>query len=344
MAVLATCVALTTACGDDDDGAAPAAAVTTTTTTTTGGTTEGTSAPSAAPDAAAVAFPVTVEHLYGSTTIDARPRRIATLGLQWTDVLLALGEQPLAYAADPLAGPEGIYPWQQGQLDGATALAVTSADDLPYEQLAGLDPDLILVTFLADDQGIFDRLSGIAPTIGLLGDRQVDRWQDMVEVAGRVLAEPAKAAKAVAAVDESMADAAASYPGLRDKSFALANYVPGDSIYVVADEQDGASVFFQELGMRLDPDVLAAADGVSGRANISLEQVGLLDGDLLVIFSNGADPSTLVGYDQLGAVTSGASAELDYAAVVGLNTPSPLSVPYSLEIVRPQLAAAAAAA
>ena len=88
-------------------------------------------------------------------------------------------------------------------------------------------------------------------------------------------------------------------PGLEDKTFALANFVPGDSIYVVADQEDGSSVFFQPLGMELDPDVLAAADGVSGRANISLEQVDLLDGDLLVLFSNDADPSTLVGYDQL---------------------------------------------
>ena len=343
MAVVATCVVLTTACGGDDDGADARHPHATATPTPTATASDGSSAPSAAPDAAAVAYPVTIEHAYGSTTIDARPRRIATLGLQWADVLLALGEHPLAYAADPLAGPDGIYPWQQGQLDGATALAVTSADDLPYEQLAALDPDLILVTFLAEDQTVYDRLSGIAPTIGLLGARQVDRWQDMIEVAGRVLDEPAEAAQVVADVDATMAAAAASYPGLRDKTFALANYVPGDSIYVVADEDDGSNVFFQELGMRLDPDVLAAADGVSGRANISFEQVGLLDGDLLVIFSNGAAPSTLVGYDQLGAVTAGASAELDYAAVVGLNTPTPLSVPYSLEIVRPQLERAGAA-
>jgi iron complex transport system substrate-binding protein len=288
------------------------------------------------------AYPVTVEHSFGSTTIDARPTRIATIGLQWTDVVLALGETPLAYAADPMAGRGETYPWQHGRLDGTTAVAISPAGDIPYEELAALDPDLILVTFLATDQAVYDHLNDIAPTVGPLGERQVDRWQDMIEVAGRVLGEPQRAAEVVDEVDATMAEAAASYPGLQGKTFALANYIPGDSIYVVADEEDGSSVFFQELGMRLDPDVLAAADGVSGRANISLEQVALLDGDLLVIFSNDADPSTLVGYDQLAAVTSGASAELDYAAVVGLNTPTPLSIPYSLDIVRPQLEAAAA--
>jgi iron complex transport system substrate-binding protein len=43
----------------------------------------------------------------------------------------------------------------------------------------------------------------------------------------------------------------------------------------------------------------------------------------------------------LPAVVDGAVAEVEYAPVVGLNTPSPLSIPYSLETVRPALEAAA---
>ena len=343
LAAVTACLLLTTvACGDDDGGAENAATTAAVASTTTDGAAPAASDPEVTGTASAAAYPITVEHAFGSTAIDARPTRIATIGLQWTDVLLALGDPPLVYVADPLAGPGDIYPWQRGRLDGAIALAVSAAGDIPYEQLAALDPDLILVTFLATDQAVYDRLNAIAPTIGPLGERQVDRWQDMIEVAGRILGEPARATDVVSEVDAVMAEAAAAYPGLEDKTFALANFVPGDSIYVVADEEDGSSVFFQALGMQLDPDVLAAADGVSGRANISLEQVDLLDGDLLVIFSNDADPSTLVGYDQLGAVTRGASAELDYAAVVGLNTPTPLSIPYSLDIVRPQLEVAAA--
>jgi iron complex transport system substrate-binding protein len=96
--------------------------------------------------------------------------------------------------------------------------------------------------------------------------------------------------------------------------------------------------------MTLDPDVLAAADGVTGRAEFSFEQVGLLDGDLMVSFLNGQDPSAIVGYDRLGVVEDGATAALDDADVVALNTPTPLSIPYVLEILRPQLEAAAGAA
>jgi iron complex transport system substrate-binding protein len=40
-------------------------------------------------------------------------------------------------------------------------------------------------------------------------------------------------------------------------------------------------------------------------------------------------------------VRDGAVAVLDLAAVSGLNTPTPLSIPYSLEQIRPALEAAA---
>ncbi|HEU4841016.1 MAG TPA: ABC transporter substrate-binding protein [Ilumatobacteraceae bacterium] len=297
------------------------------------------------PDAADTDFePVTIEHADGATTFAAAPERIATIGLQWTDVILAMGETPIAHIADPDAGPGDIYPWQAGLLDDSTGLAITSAQDIPFEQLAALDPDLILVTYLAEDQAVYERLNSIAPTIGLLGDRQVDRWQDMIAVAGQFLGRPAQAEEIVAGVDDVMAGAAAELPGLEGQTFVLANLVPGDAIYVVADPEDGSSVVFQQLGMVLDPDVLAAADGVSGRATFSFEQTALLDGDLLVLFTNGADAGDLVGYDQLAVVAAGASAVVDYASVVGLNTPSPLSIPYSLDVVRPQLAAAAGGA
>ena len=84
-----------------------------------------------------------------------------------------------------------------------------------------------------------------------------------------------------------------------------------------------------------------AAGNTSGRVELSLENVGMLDADVVVLFTNGADPTSVVGYDALPAVRSGAVATLDYAAVVGLNTPTPLSVPYSLELIRPALEAAA---
>jgi iron complex transport system substrate-binding protein len=128
-------------------------------------------------------------------------------------------------------------------------------------------------------------------------------------------------------------------PGLEGHTVAMANYVPGDAIYVVADPEDGASTFFRQLGIEVDPELVELADGAAGRAELSLEQVELLDSDLLVLLTNGADPTEIPGYDNLPAVRSGAVAVLDVPTITGLNTPSNLSVPYALDAVRPALEA-----
>jgi iron complex transport system substrate-binding protein len=147
----------------------------------------------------------------------------------------------------------------------------------------------------------------------------------------------------VAESEALSADVLAELPGIDGKTYALANYVAGDAIYVVADPDDGAATFFAQLGLSIDPDLLEVADGASGRAMLSLEQIDMLDADLLVLFTNGNDPNEVPGYDSLPAVQSGAVAVLDLATVSGLNTPTPLSVPYSLDHIREALEALDAA-
>lgn len=302
---------------------------------------EATAANDAAPPASEGAATVVVEHAFGETEVDGVPARIVTLGLQWTDVLLAMGVQPVGHVFEALAGETGIYPWQDAL--SADAVALDTTDGLPLEQIAALDPDLILVTYQAPDQATFDSLADIAPTIGLLGGNQVDPWQDQVAVAGELLGDPEGAQAVIDEVTDLVQQTATDLPGLQGRTFLLANYVPGDSIYVVADEEDGASQLFQDLGMVLEPGVVEVADDVSGRANLSLEQAGLLASDLLITFSNGAQPTELVGWDTLPAVQTGGAADVDAPTVVGLNTPTPLSIPFSLDAVRPALEAVAAA-
>ena len=72
--LLTLAAALLSACGDDSD------------------TDSGAAAPAAEPSA----FPVTIEHKYGSTTIEEAPKRIVVAGLREQDSLLALGVVPVA--------------------------------------------------------------------------------------------------------------------------------------------------------------------------------------------------------------------------------------------------------
>jgi iron complex transport system substrate-binding protein len=279
------------------------------------------------------AWPVTVEHAFGETVIEERPERVVTLAVQWTDALTAMGVEPEAFMVDGASGETGPLPWQ----DLGSAEQITSSGDISIEQIASYDHDLILVTHAAESEDIYESLSDVAPTIGLLGDRQVDRWQDQVEVLGRILGEPDQAEQVVQATEGAVDDIAGQLPGLDGGTYTLVNYIPGDAIYVVADPEDGASEAFSRLGMEIAPTVLAEADGVTGRAELSFEQVDLLDADLLMVLAHDGDLDDLPGWSQLPAVESGAVAEMAFDLIVGLNTPTPLSLPFVLNEIRPAL-------
>jgi iron complex transport system substrate-binding protein len=280
---------------------------------------------------------VTVEHRYGATTVDAPPQRIVSLDTQWTDVLVALDAPLVGAGLDPQV-EGGRYPWQDGIPDDVEGITIPNST-IPYEAVAALQPDLIVISFFVQDETEYERLSEIAPTIPLLGDEEVDAWEDIARVAADVLGTPERGDVLVAESEQRAATVRDELPGLEGRTYALANYVAGDAIYVLADPDDGAGRFFGRLGMEIDPDLLDLADGASGRVTLSLERIDELDADLLVLYTNGADPAEIPGYANLPAVRSGAVAALDLVAVSGLNTPTPLSLPYSLDRIRPALEA-----
>ncbi len=281
--------------------------------------------------------PVTIEHRYGSTELTERPQRIVSLDTQWTDALLSLDAPPVGHLADYNV-PEG-FPWRDDRLAGSTEM--TATDALPLEQVAALEPDLIVVTYFAQDQSDYDTLASIAPTIATLSDNEVDTWQEITTAAGEVVGETDAAETVVADVEGQIDAVAEELPGLAGRTFAFANYVKGDAIYVVSDPLDGAVGFFERLGMEISPAILEVGAGESGRVEVGFERIDLLDADLLALLTNGEDPSTIPSYDSLPAVESGAVAVLDYATAVALNTPTPLSIPYGIEMIRPALGAAA---
>lgn len=312
---LLTAVLLITACGGDDPAGEGAAGSDTT-----------------------AADGVTIEHRYGSTTLESNPERIVALDNQWLDVMVALDAPVVGAALDPSMDGER-FPWQDDL--PAELVDIPAQNAIPYEAVAALDPDLILITWAVTDEQEYERLSAIAPTIPLLGDEEVDAWQDMATVAGKVLGRPDDASDLVAAVDAQVGELAAELLGLEGATFALANIVPGDSINVVADPDDGASAIVGQLGMEIDPELVELGAGSAGRVQLSLERIDELDSDVLVVLTNGVEPADIPGFEQLPAVRNGSVAVLDLADVSGLNTPSPLSVPYSLERIRPALEAAA---
>jgi iron complex transport system substrate-binding protein len=118
-----------------------------------------------APSAGVGAYPVTIEHKYGSTEITAEPQRIVLVGLNEQDALLALGKVPVA-TSNFLDVDGGIFPWAEAALGGAPKpVLLDQTDGIPYEKVAELTPDLIvgLYSGLTDEQ--YATLSKIAPVV-----------------------------------------------------------------------------------------------------------------------------------------------------------------------------------
>jgi len=79
-----------------------------------------TAEPSAETIADAAAFPVTIPHKFGSTTIEAEPERVVSIGYNEHDFLLALGVIPVALRDWYGEQPNSVWPWAQDELGDAT--------------------------------------------------------------------------------------------------------------------------------------------------------------------------------------------------------------------------------
>src|SRR3954469_9058016 len=137
----------------------------------------------AAAETEAKAFPVTIAHKFGETTITKAPKRIVVVGLREQDSLLALGIVPVATTEWYGKHPGAIFPWAEKALGDAPKPEVLSfTDGIQVERVAAQRPDLILAVYSGLDKKDYDTLSKIAPTVAQ-PPGQVDwgsSWQDEI--------------------------------------------------------------------------------------------------------------------------------------------------------------------
>src|SRR6266576_1158852 len=91
---------------------------------------DGTASPAASGSATA-AFPVSIEHKFGTTTIEKKPERIVTVGWNDQDFVLALGEVPVSTREWFTEYP--TYPWVAAKLGGKTL--PTFSAEINYEAI-----------------------------------------------------------------------------------------------------------------------------------------------------------------------------------------------------------------
>ncbi|PSL06031.1 iron complex transport system substrate-binding protein [Haloactinopolyspora alba] len=332
LAALTLGVLVTGACGPADDTTASA---------------DGPASDPASAPAAGDAFPVTVEHALGETTIDSEPQRVVTWGWSSQDAALALGVVPVAMPAFEYGGDdEGVLPWTREALgDNETPTILPSnGQEIPYEAIAEADPDLILALNSGLDSTEYETLSQIAPTVAYPEKTWSTSWQDQARLAGEALGRTAQAEKLVADTEAYLDEKAAQYPQLDGKTFVYATEDDGQLGVYTSD--DVRVSLLTDLGLEVAPYVDENATGDSFYYYVSGELAADIESDIMVAwFDDEATADDFASdplFSQNPAIARGAFAPIvGESYVMASSAPTVLSIPWMLDDYVPQLAEAA---
>ena len=228
------------------------------------------------------AYPVTINHKYGSTIIESAPQRVVTVGLKEQDDCVALGVVPVGSTTWFDLGTSKLFgPWAQPALAGAPEPTVlTDADGIQFEKVAALQPDLIIGVYSGITKGDYDKLSKLAPTVAPLKEYEEwgVPWDAEATVVGQALGRPQQMAGLVADAKrrvQTVKDANSEFAG----KTALAD-TPWEGVFVYG-SQDPRCRLLTDLGFSLPADLDKVTKSAWG-GDLSDESVDLLDVDAVV--------------------------------------------------------------
>lgn len=294
-------------------------------------------------------FPVTIEHTFGTTTLDSRPERIVTMGWNAQDVLYALGITPVGqprytYGADP----NGVMPWAQAYFDADTTTLYDDpgAAEPSVETIATLAPDAILAPYEGFDRAYYEQLATIAPTVAYPGGAWQTTWQDQTTLIGRAVGMPDEAQGLIDGLDTTLSLTARNHPEFAGKTLSVVNLDTATNQANVYLPTDPRVQVLTELGFVNAPGVEhLAGDNEAGTfyKSISLEKLRDVDADVVVLFVDSSqDAATNPALAQLSAIGRGSAVILsDQQVIAGLSNVNVLSVPWVLDSIVPQLSDAA---
>lgn len=225
-------------------------------------------------------FPVTLEHKFGTTTIEKKPLRVVSLSFVGHDNLLAMGVKPIAVRYWYGDHPYSVWPWAQEALGDSQPVVLKG--DLNIEQIASLAPDVIvgLASGITAEQ--YELLSAIAPTIAP-ESQYTDYstpWQVMATTIGKVVGETAKANAMVGKLEGRLVSIAKNHADWQGKTATVSFFyagTPGGYRSI-----DPRPQLLKRLGFDTPKLLDDAAAEDAFYANISPEDLTPLDADVLI--------------------------------------------------------------
>jgi iron complex transport system substrate-binding protein len=299
-------------------------------------------------------YPIVIEHALGTTTLESKPERVATVNWANHEVPLALGIVPVGMAAANFGDDDGdgVLPWVTEKLDELGAevpVLFDETDGIDFEAVADTKPDVILAAYSGLTQEDYDTLSEIAPVVAYPEAPWATSWRDVIRFNSEGLGMAEEGEKLVAEIEDEITTAAASYPQLEGKSTMFLTHVDPTDLSEVSfyTANDTRSAFFDDLGLATPASIAeASTDRTQFSGTISAEQVDTFsDVDIIVTYGDAEMIATLQAdplLSQMPAVANDAIVALPGTSPLGTAAnPTPLAISWVLDDYLALLAEAA---
>ncbi|MFD3503660.1 iron-siderophore ABC transporter substrate-binding protein [Streptomyces sp. NPDC058676] len=296
--------------------------------------------------AAAGAFPVTVEHAFGTTEVTKAPQRVVSVGYTDDQTILAFGIKPVGMV-DQYPNPAGKspdintqWPWVKDKWgDTKPEVIMSNGDSGPnYEKIAALRPDLIIAVYSEIDQAAYDKLSKIAPTVGRTKAEKEPfsaPWQDNALHIAKALGKAEEGQKMVDGIQGQLDAAKKAHPEFADQTAVALSWYENSVAPFTSTDVRGRLV--TGIGFKYQTEIDKVADG-SFYTKLSPERIDLIDVDHIFVINDKADTEALKKFKlftNLDAVKKGnVSYLLDSegpAVGAAISQGTLLSMPYAID-------------
>lgn len=296
--------------------------------------------------AQAGAFPVTVEHAFGTTKVAKAPERVVTVGYTDDQTVLAFGIKPVGMV-DQYPNPEGRspdintqWPWVKDKWgDAKPEVIMKNGDTGPnYEKIAALRPDLIIAVYSEVDQAAYDKLSKIAPTVGRTKAEKEPfsaPWQDNAVHIAKALGKAEEGEKMVADIQGQLDAAKKEHPEFADQTAVVLSWYKDSVAPFTSTDVRGRLVTGIGFKYQTKIDEVAGGDFYT---TLSPERVDLVDVDRVFVINDKADQDALKKFKLFANLDAAKNGKVSYlldsegpAVGAAISQGTLLSMPYAVD-------------
>ncbi|MEV5204073.1 iron-siderophore ABC transporter substrate-binding protein [Streptomyces sp. NPDC053720] len=300
------------------------------------------------------AFPVSIKSALGTAEIKEQPERVVTLGQGSAETAIALGHTPVGIEKYEWGSDKtGYLPWIHDAVKKSgdkLPTQFTGGEDIDFEAITELEPDVILAPWSGITQKDYDILKDIAPTVAYPDLAWSTDWDQQIDIIGKALGQTDEAKGLVSKIEKQLSDAAATRPNYKNHKFSYI-YNTGPGTLGVFKPEEQRVKMLTSLGLTVDPVVNSFKETKgTDSALIGLENAEKLkDSDLLFTFymddKSRKEIEAQPLYAAMPAVKSGAMVySNDNSFVTASSIINPLTVPWVIDRYLPLIDKAVKAA